>query len=123
MRFLGRFVARAAFNIIGILAAAYFLRDIGFIFEGDFTALVIAAAALTLINTFVLPVVKLVLGPLIVITLGLILIVINALSLYILDIIIEPLRIEGIWPLLAATLIIGAINFLLNNFGKWGYRD
>lgn len=112
MRFLGKFIFYVFSNAIAILAAAYLIA--GFEFSGDFKALLIAAVILTLINAFLKPILKLFFGPLILITFGLFIIVINAISLYLLDFWSKSLTIEGFKSLLFATLIVSAVNILIN---------
>ncbi len=120
MRFIGRFIFHIFANAVAILAAGYFIK--GFILNGGFIELLIAAIILTLINTFVRPILKLLLGPLIVLTFGLFLIVINAISLYLLDLWSLPLTIEGTKPLLLGTLIVSAANILINLGAKSIYK-
>lgn len=98
-------------NAIAILAASYFIAE--FDWTGNFIELVIAAAILTLINKILKPIAKLFFGPLILITFGLFLLIINAGTLYLLDFWIEPLKVQGLIPLLLGTLIVGVVNFLV----------
>ena len=111
MKFLGNIFLHVFSNAIAILAAAYFIT--GFAFTGDFVALLIAAAILTAINLILRPVLKLILGPFIILTFGLFIIVLNAITLYLLDILSSPLRIEGYFPLLLATLLFSVVNGLI----------
>lgn len=120
MRLIGSFIFHVFSNAVAILAAAYFV--VGFIFNGDFVDLVIVAGILTIVNIFLRPILKLLLGPLIVLTFGLFTIIINAVILYLLDIFTEPLIIEGYIPLLWATLITAVVNFLINISAKFLYR-
>ncbi len=112
MKFIGKFIFHIFANAVGILAASHFIT--GFKFGGGFLELITAALIFTAINTFIRPIVKLFLGPFIILTFGLLIIAINAAMLYLLDIWRQALTIEGIKPLIFATLIIGAINFLFN---------
>lgn len=116
MRFLGRVIFSILSNTLGILAASYLIA--GFVFSGTFKELVIAGVIVTAINFFIKPIVKLIFGPLIVLTLGLFLIVINALTVYLLDFFMESITISGPIPLLLATLLIGAINFIIGFSAK-----
>ncbi len=111
MGFLGNIILHVFSNAIAILAAVYFIT--GFSFTGDFIALLIAAAILTFINLILRPILKLILGPFIVLTLGLFLIVLNAITLYLLDILSNPLTIDGYSPLLLATLLFSIVNGLI----------
>ena len=110
MRLLSGIILQVFSNAVAILAAGYFIAR--FDWTGNFIELVIAAAILTLINKILKPIAKLFFGPLILITFGLFLIVINAATLYLLDLWIEPLKIQGLIPLILGTLIVGVVNFL-----------
>lgn len=120
MRIIGGFIFHLFSNAIAILAAAYFIT--GFHFNGNFLDLVITATALTAINTFVRPILKLFLGPFIALTFGLFLIAINALTLYLLDLWSMPLNIEGYDALLWGTLIVGLVNLLISFGAKFLYK-
>ena len=118
MKFLGKIILFIIVNAIAIWAAARFVS--GFIFTGTLTDLVIAAAILTLFNTFIRPLLKLVLAPLIALTFGLLAIAMNAGILYALDKFSPSLTINGLSPLILATLIISFINILVNLSTKLG---
>jgi putative membrane protein len=120
MRLIGRFIFHVLSNALAILAAAYFVTN--FKFDGDFLQLLATALILTLINTFVRPLLKLFLGPFILLTFGLLIIVINAATLYILDLWSTPLTIVGYEALLFGTLIVSAVNILMNFAGRSLFR-
>jgi putative membrane protein len=120
MKLIGGLIFIVFSNAIALLAAAEFI--LGFTFTGGFIDLVIAAGVLTLANTLLRPILKLFFGPLIVLTFGFFAIAINAVILYILDILIDPLIIDGYIPLLWATLIIALVNFLINLSAKFLYK-
>lgn len=111
MKLIGRFIFHIFSNAIALLVAAYFVP--GFTFRGDFVAILITATILTLINIFIKPLFSFFFGPIIILTLGLFSIVINAATLYILDIFSAPLTIQGYLPLLYGTLIVTAVNMIL----------
>lgn len=120
MKLIGRLVFSVFSNALAIMSAAYLIAD--FVFDGDFFSLLIAAGILTVINTFARPVMKLVFGPIIVLTLGLFILVINALAIYFLDFFSSSITINGLLPLLLATLIIGAVNFLINSSARFIFK-
>ena len=111
MKLIGRFIFHIFSNAIALLVAAYFVP--GFTFRGDFLAILVTATILTLINIFIKPLFSFFFGPIIILTLGLFSIVINAATLYILDIFSAPLTIQGYLPLLYGTLIVTAVNMVL----------
>jgi putative membrane protein len=75
--------------------------------------LLIAAAVLTGINILVRPLLRLVLSPIIMLTFGLGLILVNAITLYLLDQLMDSVTIVGLLPLLYATLVLSVVNFIV----------
>ncbi len=120
MKLIGKLILGIISNFIAIYAATNFIS--GVTFSGGIRDLIIASAILTAINYFVLPLLKLLFGPLIILTLGIFLIVVNALGIYILDILSDPLRIQGYIPLLLASLIVSAVNFIIAASGRAAYK-
>lgn len=109
MRILLRPLIAIVVNVLGLVAAAYFVPNFNLSNTPQdilWVALIFAA-----LNLLLKPVLKLLLGPLILLTLGLALIFINMLMLYLLDFFSENLMIGGVVPLLYAALIIGLVNF------------
>lgn len=120
MKLLGNLIFHIFSNIIAILAAAHFIK--GFVFTGDFIALIITATILTAINLILRPILKLLLGPLIILTFGLFIIVLNIATLYLLDILSEPLIIQEPISLLLATLLFSVVNGIITFSAKTTYR-
>ncbi len=116
MSFISHFIFQSFSNALALLAADYFIKD--FIFKGNFIELIIAAFIFTLINVTLRPILKLILGPLIVLTFGLFSFFINVVILYLLDIFIENLIIEGYLALIFATFIITLANLIINLSAK-----
>lgn len=111
MKFIARLILQFFANILGILAADYFIE--GFSFNGDLKSLVIAAVVLSIANLFLKPILRLALGPLILLTFGLFTIVINMFLLYLVTLVVPAFQIVLGWPFFYASLIIGFINFLI----------
>ncbi|MDO8504387.1 MAG: phage holin family protein [Candidatus Liptonbacteria bacterium] len=111
-RFIARIVISVAVNALGLLMASSYIP--GFTISEDFRELLILAAIFTGIYIIIRPLVKLVLGPFLILTLGLGLIVVNALMLYLLDLASNNLMIQGVVPLLEATLLLSVLNFILH---------
>ncbi len=121
MKLIAKFIIQIISNLVAIYAAINLVNGVSF--SGGFKDLIIAAGILSLINIFIRPLLKLVFGPIIVITLGLFVFVINALLIKILDIISDPLTIQGYVPLFLASLIVGVVNFLITTSGKAVYKE
>ncbi len=126
MKFIGRFIFHIFSNAIAILIAANVVA--GFVFNGDLVSLAIAAIVLSVINTFIRPIIKMVLGPILVLTFGLFIIVINAISIFLVPYLLNalgfgsPIAIGGYLPLLFATLIISAVNLIVGFVAKMSYK-
>lgn len=116
MKAIGNLIFSVFSNMVAIMGTSYFL--VGFVFDGDFIDLLVAAAIFTAIHTFVKPVLKLLFGPLILLTFGLFIFVLNAVALYLLDIFSTALTIQGYLPLVIATIVIGIINSIVSFSGK-----
>lgn len=112
MRFLAKIVVAVVANAIGLVASAYFVP--GFTLANDPQSTLIVAAALTALNFFLKPILKLVLGPVIFLTLGLGVILVNALILYVLTLLVDGLTISGIPAYLMSALIVGFTNFIFH---------
>ena len=118
MKLIFKIILFIIVNALAILIAARFVK--GFIFEGNLTDLAIAATILTLCNTFIRPLLKLVLAPLINLTFGILAVAINASILYVLDKFSPSITINGLSPLILATIIISFVNILVNLSTKLG---
>ncbi|MBI4119398.1 MAG: phage holin family protein [Parcubacteria group bacterium] len=116
MRFIARIIFYAFVNTVAFLALPYFLP--GFQISGNFRDVIIAAALLTLVNIFIRPLLKLLLGPFIILSFGLLIIGINAALLYAVDIYSEGISINGLGTLLVATIFISAVHIIVNFAGK-----
>lgn len=114
VRFLSHLFLSFIFNLVAILAADYLIRE--FTVNGGIKNYIMIAALLTFINTFLKPLLKLLLTPVIIITLGLFTIFLNAALIYGLDKFLDSFTIEGLMALFYATLLISAINFVLHFF-------
>lgn len=100
-------------NIAGILGAWYWVPGFSISTVG-IKEIVALAAALAILNFFLKPLIKLVLGPFILLTLGVGLLVVNSLMLYLLDTLSKNLTIEGIPALVYSTIVISVINFVIH---------
>lgn len=118
MKFIGKIILFIIVNALALLIAARFIEN--FIFDGNLTALLTAAAILTLGNTFIRPFLKFILAPLIVLTFGVLSFAINASFIYLLDKFSPSITINGLKPLILATVIISLVNIAVNFSTKLG---
>lgn len=119
MYFLGRLVLSLCSNLIALYAAVYFIS--GFQIVNGFKNFILVVAVLTLINAFIRPILKLLFMPIIFLTFGLGSLIINALMLLLLDKLLTNITITGALPLIYATLIITAVNLVINFTAKRTY--
>jgi len=103
-----KFILLAIINALALYTANHFVP--GFTISLVLSDLIIAAVILTIINIIFIPLLKFLFSPLIFITLGLAGLIINALAIYLLDYFLKTVIIDGVIPLIVATLIIGIIN-------------
>ncbi|MEK7169323.1 MAG: phage holin family protein [Patescibacteria group bacterium] len=126
MKVIGRFIFHIFTNAVAILIAANVVS--GFIWNGDLIGLAIAALVLSAINTFIRPIIKMMLGPLLVLTFGLFIIVINAVSLFLVPYLLQilgfgsPIAFAGYLPLILATIIISVVNLIVGFAARMGYK-
>lgn len=85
----------------------------GFTFRGDWSDLIIAAAALGLVNSLIKPVIKLISLPLIIVTLGLFTVLINIALLNLVDHFLFSLAVNGFWAAFWSVIVISLTNNLV----------
>jgi putative membrane protein len=112
MRWLAEIIVHTVLNGLSLWVAFNLIP--GFAFTGTYLDLALIAFVFMVLNAVVKPVLELLAAPFIILTLGLALLAINALMLYILDSLFSTLTIQGTMPLVYATLLVGAINFVFH---------
>ena len=107
-------------NLVALLVAERLIT--GFSVTHDWMGLAIVVVLLTVANAIVLPILRFMLKPLIWLTLGILGFVLNGVLIYLVDIFSTGLTINGLVPLILATVVIGATNatigYLASIFGK-----
>jgi putative membrane protein len=111
VHFLRRLVYLWLCNIVALWAAESLISGIHF--TGNFGSIVVAALVFALVNLILKPVAKLLAFPLIILTLGIALFFVNILMLYITDWILSDFKIDGFMSAVWATIVIWAVNWLL----------
>jgi len=99
-------------NFTALIIADRFIS--GFSIVHTWSAFAILVVALLLLNTVIGPFLRLLLSPLILFTLGIAALAVNAFLLAILDFFFQSLTIEGLKPLLLATLIVALMNLMIH---------
>ena len=113
MRLLARLLISFLVNALALFIATRLIP--GFMLTLTIQNVATASALLTVINVFIRPILKLFFAPVIILTLGLGIIILNALILLALDFLLEGLIIEGIIPLVAATVLVSLVNILIGS--------
>jgi len=98
-------------NALVFIGMAKFIP--GFNLSGSYIQIAIIALVFTILNFLLKPILKLLFGPIIIFTLGLGLVAVHIAILYILDILVDTLTIQGM-ALIYSALIIGFVNFLIH---------
>ncbi|MDD5431084.1 MAG: phage holin family protein [Candidatus Pacebacteria bacterium] len=121
MKLFGKIIFSLVVNFVALSAAVYFVP--GFEISGNIENILVVTAIFTLINLFIKPILKLIAAPLIIITLGLASLIINAILLYALTYLDANVTISSTESLLYATLIISAVNIIVNFSAKSLYKN
>lgn len=90
----------------------------GVTYDNRLSTLLVATVLLAIVNSIVLPLLKLLALPLIIFTLGLISLVINAFLLWGVVAIVDGYTIVGVWPLIGTLVIIWLTNALIDTTRK-----
>lgn len=118
-----RLLSILAINVAAILAADHLIDGIE---AADLTAAVIAGVIFGVVNWLVKPVVTLLALPVIVLTLGVALFFVNLAMLALTAWISPDFTIDGFWPAVLGTLVVWAVNVVLQSIlgigGRLGRR-
>jgi putative membrane protein len=107
-----RFLITWACNTVALFVAAWLLTDITY--GDDWWTLVLAGGVFSLVNMIVKPIVTLLSLPLIILTLGIALFFVNLLMLLLTAWIVRDFDVEGFWTAVGGTLVIWAVNLILD---------
>lgn len=106
------FLLRWLFNAIAIALTTRIVQGVQ---VPDFTAAILAALILGIVNAFIRPVVLLFTLPINLLTLGLFTLIVNTLMLYIVAAVVPSFVITGFIPALVGALLIAIISTLLSH--------
>lgn len=104
-----RFILRLLITAFAALLAAYFLEGVHM---ADFEKALIVALVLSLLNTFLKPVLVALTIPVTILTLGLFLLVINAAIVKLADYLIDGFAVRGWLTALLFSLIVSVVSFI-----------
>lgn len=111
MKLLFRFI----FLTLAVIAADYLIP--GITLDG-WISILIAGAALTIIQVAVKPVVKVLTIPITILTLGLFLLVLNALFFWFVSGLIPGMTVETFWAAFLGSLIVSVLNWIADRVIK-----
>lgn len=98
-------------NALCLLGVAHLVPGVHVV---NFTAALVAAAVLGLINTFIRPVLSLLTLPVTILTLGLFSFVLNALMFGLAAYFLSGFTVSGFWPALFGALVFGLLSWIAN---------
>ncbi len=99
-------------NALCLLGVAHLVPGVHVV---NFTAALIAAAVLGLLNTFIRPVLSLLTLPITLLTLGLFSFVLNALMFGLAAYFLDGFNVDGFWPALIGALLFGVLGWIANS--------
>lgn len=106
-------------NAIALAVVGWLFQDVSF---DGFWSLVWAAALFGILNTILKPVLRLITLPLALLTLGIAWFFVSLLMLAITNWLVSGLTIHGFWTFVWATVVIWAVNVVLDLIGLRGLR-
>ena len=106
------FILRMIIQAVAILLIAYLAPRL--ISVNGFSAAVVAAFVLGLVNAVLRPLFVLLTLPLTLITFGLFLLVINALLLWLVTVIVPGFQVHGFWGAFLGALLISLVSWILS---------
>ena len=95
---------------LSVFVAAHLRLGISY---DTWTALVVAALVLSLVNAFVKPVLMLISLPLILLSFGIFMLIINALMFYAVGALVTGFHVNGFWSALGGSIVVSLVSLLL----------
>lgn len=106
-----RFLAPIVGNAIGLYIAGEYVPGVQF--DGSRWELLVAGALIGVLNAFIKPILRLLALPFIILTAGIASFLINMGILWIADLLLEELTIEGLLPLFTTSLILSFVHIFI----------
>ncbi|KAA0258021.1 phage holin family protein [Deferribacter autotrophicus] len=106
-------VYRICVNIVAIGFAAIIFKHIVI---NSFLSLIIAGVLLTILNIILKPIILIVTLPIQILSFGFFYLITNAFILKLTSVIIGGFFIDGFWPAVGGSIIIGIVNFVFDIF-------
>ena len=113
-------IIKLLINALAVMITAWLLPGVWI--DGYFTAIVVAIV-LSLLNTFIKPILIVLTIPVTILSFGLFLIVINVLLILWADSIVDGFRVNGFFSALLFSIVLFFINSFLNKQGEKGNQQ
>jgi putative membrane protein len=110
-----------ALNALVLAVTGWLLS--GVTFHGSAWAVIIAAAVFGVLNTILKPIMRLLTLPFAIVTLGIAWFFVSMLMLWLTVLIVDKFEIDGFWNYVWATIIIWAVNVLIDAVDFFRRRD
>lgn len=111
MKFIGKLFA----NALAVFITALLLPGVE---VGNYLDALLVAAVLSLLNTFIKPLLIILTIPVTIMTFGLFLIVINVLIIFLADRLIDGFHVEGFWWAVLFSFVLSLINYLFDKLAE-----
>jgi putative membrane protein len=108
------FIIRLIINMVAILIISHLFPRM--IRVDGFTAALVAAFLLGIVNAIIRPILILLTLPLTIVTLGLFLLVINGLMLWLVSALVRGFYVSGLWGAVFGSILISIVSWILSRF-------
>jgi putative membrane protein len=108
------FIVRLIINMVAMLIISYLFPKM--IRVDGFSAALVAAFLLGVVNAIIRPVLVLLTLPLTLVTLGLFLLVINGLMLWLVSAFVGGFHVSGFWGAVLGSVLISVVSWILSRF-------
>ena len=113
-------IIKLALNIFTLLIVAYLVPGFTFV---DFTAVVVAAVVIGVVNTFIRPVLQIIFIPLTIITLGITAFLINVVLLWAVSFIVTGFSIDSFMTAVIASIVLSLVSMFLSKLSEEKKED
>lgn len=110
-----KFLIKIALNVFALFVVGYLVP--GFYFS-DFTATLVAAVVIGVVNTFIKPVLQIIFIPLTIITLGVSAFLINVFLLWGVSFVVPGFEIDGFMSAVIGSLVLSLVSLFLNKLAE-----
>lgn len=101
-------ILKLILNAVAVIVASYVLPSVQ---VDGITAALVVAVVLSLLNTFIKPVLKILTIPITIITLGIFLLILNGVMVLLADWLVSGFNVDGLWPAILFSLIVSLVNW------------